>query len=143
MAFEDSALPQPSLQKVGVVWLDVNTQIGINGRPDLLPNIHAVGNSLYNLLRCPIGARGAIHQPEYGTLLYQFLHDPCDYITGDKIKICFIQAIQRWESRIKVNIGLSSVDPDFRNNQFIARISYDIINPQQSGILSTFLLRRN
>lgn len=142
MAFEDLALPNPSRQKVGVVWLDVNTRMGLNGRPDLVSEVYAIGNSLYNLMRCPIGARGPIGEPEYGTLLYQYLHEPCDYITGNKIRVTLIQAIQRWETRIRLDMNRTSVTPEFSQNRFLVTIAYFLINPVQPGI-SSFLLNRS
>ena len=140
MAFEDAALAPPPSQLSNVVWLDVNSQMD-NGLSDLLPNVYAIGNSLFNLLGCPIGARGPIGEPEYGTLLYQYLHEPCDYITANKIQITLIQAIQRWETRILLNMRETSVTPQRLQNRFLVVIAYDIISPQQAGT-STFLLNR-
>jgi phage baseplate assembly protein W len=140
--FEDLALTAPSIKTSDIVWLDVNTQMDINGRPDLLPNVYAIGNSLFNLIRCPIGARGAIFEPEYGTLLYQYIHDPCDFTTATKIRITLIQAIQRWETRIILDMNRTRVVPQFSQNRFTVTISYDIISPQQQGV-SSFILNRN
>ncbi len=141
MSFQDLAIPSPSVQTLNVVWLDVNSRMGESLKPDLLPNVQAINNSLYNLLRCPIGARGPIFQPEYGTLLYRLLHEPLDPITANKIRISFIQAIQRWEPRIDINMEKSSVVPNYAQASFTVTIYYTIVSEAQQGV-ATFSLSR-
>ena len=125
---------QPVTQKtVNVIWLDVNTNLGNNGKTDLLPDVQAINNSLYNLIRCPIGARGPIGQPEYGTLIYYYLQEPCDYITANKIRITFIQAIQRWEPRIQLDMARTQIIPDFDNGTYWVQIYYQILSTKNLG----------
>lgn len=132
----------PSLQVVDVVWSDVNTLLGEGFKQDLLPNMLAINNSIYNLFRCPIGARGPIFQPEYGTSLQRLLHEPLDFITAHKIRMVSIQAIQRWEPRIEVDVSRSTVVPDFVNAAFYVTIVYTIVASGTLG-LATYLLNRN
>lgn len=124
-----------------IVWSDVNSRIGLVGKPDLLTNVGAINNSLYNLFRTPIGARGPIGQPEYGTNLPFILHEPLDYITANKIKIVIIQAIQRWEPRIYVDMKSTSVDIDRNNNAFKAVVRYTIVANNETGT-GNYLFRR-
>lgn len=124
-----------------IVWLDVNSRIGTVGKPDLLSNAAAINNSLYNLFRTPIGARGPIGQPEYGTSLPFILHEPLDYITANKIKIVIIQAIQRWEPRVYVDMNSTVVNVDRNNNAFRAAIRYTVIATKEAGT-GNFLFRR-
>ncbi len=127
------AISLPQFQTTGVVWLDVNTQIGDNGKPDLVSNVAAINNSLFNLFRCNIGGRGPIFQPEYGTGLMQLLQEPLDYITANKIRIVFIQAIQRWEPRIELDMSRTRVDPDFDRAAFQVQIRYAIVGLGDQG----------
>lgn len=129
-----SVLPQ--FQISNVVWLDINTLIDLNGKPDLVSNIQAINNSLYNLFTCPIGARGPIGQPEYGTGLMNLIHEPMDYITANKIRVVFIQAIQRWEPRIEIDMLRTRVDPDINTASFHVQIWYDIVGLDQQGNFS-------
>jgi phage baseplate assembly protein W len=123
-----------SLQKVvDVEWLDVNTRLGEGFVPDLLPEIQALNNSLYNLFRCPIYSRGPIFQPEYGASLMHLLHEPLDLITANKIRMVLIQASQRWEPRIKVDVGRTIVMPDLQRSAFRAQVAYDVLATQQKG----------
>jgi phage baseplate assembly protein W len=112
----------PQFQKTNVVWLDVNTRAGENGKPDLVANLQAVNNSLYNLFRCNIGARGPIFQPEYGTGLMYLLEEPLDYITANKIRIVLIQAIQRWEPRVELDMNRTRVDPNRQLAAFYVQV---------------------
>lgn len=107
-------------------WIDVNSSFTINTNPDLLPDALAVSNSLYNLFNCPVGGRGRIFQPEYGTYWYQFLQEPIDQITGNQMKISMIQAIARWEPRITVDTSQSFIQPDFSLPGYNVRIAFDI-----------------
>ena len=94
----------PHTYKIGqVAWLDVNSSIRQNGKPDLLPDIHAINNSIRNLFSCPIGARGRIFQPTYGTFLYNLLHEPLDQETAFRLRATLIQSLEKWEPRIKLD----------------------------------------
>lgn len=123
----------PQFQISQVVWLDVNTQIDLNGKPDLVANAQAINNSLFNLFRCNIGARGPIFQPEYGTGLMNLLEEPMDYITANKIRMVLIQAIQRWEPRVEVDQNRTRVDPNNALAAFQVQVYYNIIGLDQQG----------
>ncbi len=102
---------QRSLQ--GATWIDVNTGFTVNNLPDRIPDeLSITYSSLVNLFSCRIGERGKIFQPEYGSELYGLLQEPVDQITSDNIWIVLIQAIQRWEPRITLNYGQTSVTPN-------------------------------
>jgi phage baseplate assembly protein W len=107
-------------------WIDVNSQFTLNSMPDLLPDALAVQNSLYNILNCPIGARGRIFQPTYGSLWYQFLQEPIDQTTANKMHMSTIQAIQTWEPRITVDIANSYINPDYTLPGYDVRIAFSL-----------------
>lgn len=141
MDYQDTGAALPSLRKVNVTWLDVNSRLGESNTPDLLPDVQAVNNSLYNLLSCPIGTRGPIFEPEYGTLLHTLLHDPLDYITAEKLRISFIQAIQRWEPRIVLDLDRSSVVPNFDRAAYVVTVYYTLVATATRGV-AEFLINR-
>jgi len=88
----------------GATWIDVNTRYTVDALPDRLPDTLSISNSsLYNLFNCPIGARGKIFQPEYGSLWHHFLQEPIDDTTAAAMRIAMIQAIARWEPRIQLD----------------------------------------
>lgn len=95
------------------IWRDVNSQFTENTYPDILPDDLAIFNSLFNIFNCSIGARGRIFAPSYGSLWYSYLQEPIDSITANSMWISMIQAIAKWEPRIKLNYGKSSITPDY------------------------------
>lgn len=109
------ALTQYQLSLDGAIWVDVATQFTQSNLPDRIPDsISIIYSSLYNLFNCPVGARGKIFEPEYGSEWYYYLQEPIDKITASMMRISMIQAIQRWEPRITLNQGLCSIVPDTR-----------------------------
>lgn len=96
----------------GAIYVDANSGVTQNNLPDRIPDDLAIRNSLYNLFNCPIGARGKIFQPEYGSEWYQFLQEPIDAITAAKMRIGMIQSIARWEPRIVLDYSKTSIVAD-------------------------------
>ena len=95
------------------------TFVDLNPRPStthygefLLDETAIIIGSLHNLLRCPIGDRGRIHEPQYGTMLYSLLQEPMGPITASKIRAACIQAIERWEPRAEILADQTAVIPD-------------------------------
>jgi phage baseplate assembly protein W len=110
----------------GATWIDANSLFTINSSPDLLPDVLAVQNSLYNLLNCTIGARSRIFQPQYGSMWTQFLQEPLDQSTANKMQVAMIQAIGRWEPRITIDYSNSFVTPDNSLPGYQVRIAFSI-----------------
>jgi phage baseplate assembly protein W len=108
----------------GATWIDVNSNFTLDGNPDLLPDVMAVQNSLFNLFNCPIGARGRIFQPQYGSLWYQFLQEPLDQVTANKMQMATINAIQTWEPRIQVDTSNSYINPNYTLPGYDVRIAF-------------------
>lgn len=119
----------------GATWIDANSSFTQNGLPDLLPDMLAIQNSLNNILNCPIGARGRIFQPTYGSLWYQFIQEPIDQVTANKMQMATIQAIQTWEPRIQVDNSGSYILPDYSLPGYNVRIAFTVtLNGQKQSI---------
>jgi len=102
---------QISLQ--GATWVDIQTLYTATTLPDRLPDALAIQfGSLVNLFNCSIGDRSRIFQPQYGMLWRTFLQEPIDQITANKMQMGMLQAIAKWEPRINLNLGNSSVTPN-------------------------------
>ena len=80
---------------------DVNSNFGLVTLPEVVVDIQAINNSLYNILATPIGSR--TFQPEYGSVLHKFIHEPVDAQTAIAIEMLLVQAIERWEPRIAID----------------------------------------
>lgn len=142
MSIDDDLLAPQDSKTTNVVWLDVNTNIGLNGKSDLLPNMRALVNSLFNLFQCPIGARGPIFEPEYGSVLFNMLQEPLDFISARKIQIGLVQAVQRWEPRIELDMNRTQVAPDYNRNAFLVMLVFKILATQEV-VQEKFILKRN
>jgi phage baseplate assembly protein W len=91
------------LQRKNAVWTDVNTDYGNDGKPVLLVDVLDINNSIRNLFRCPIGDRGRIFRPDFGTYIYQLLQEPQDAETAGKIRASLIQSLEKWEPRVTLD----------------------------------------
>jgi phage baseplate assembly protein W len=117
-----------------VLYKDVNSQLTENTYPDMLPDDLAISNSLFNLFNCPIASRGRIFSPEYGSLWEQYLQEPIDAITANSMWVSMIQSITKWEPRIKLNYGQTTIIPDLSIPGYQVRISG--INPISNQSIS-------
>lgn len=118
------AITAYQLNTVGATWIDMNTDFTQNNLPDRLPDKLAISRcSLINLFNCPIGARGRIFQPTYGSMWYQFLQEPIDDITAGKMRIAMIQALIKWEPRLSLDYSQTSIVADVTIPGYIVRIA--------------------
>lgn len=120
----------------GATWIDVNTNVTQNNLPDRIPDELSIkAASLFNLFNCPIGARGKIFQPEYGSEWYYYLQEPIDDKTAALMRISMIQAIARWEPRIILDYSNTSIEVDYRLPGYLVKIAgIDVITKQPIAI---------
>lgn len=114
-----------------VLWIDVNSNLGEDTDPELVVDIAAINNSLFNLLSCPIGSRP--FEREYGSTLYQALFEPADSQSSKFLDLGLFQAIRRWEPRILMDLNRSSVRPNETGDGFDVVIAYTIIKSRVEG----------
>lgn len=126
----------------GATWVDVNTRFTQDNLPDRIPDGLSITNSsLYNLFNCPIGARGKIGQPEYGSEWHFFLQEPIDGITATKMKIAMIQAIRRWEPRIRLDYNGTYVQERLDLPGYFVRIAgFDSLTKEPINVQFTEVL---
>jgi len=127
-------------QLSNATWVDVNPRWGQNNLAERLPDERAVVIcSLYNLFNCPIGSRGRIFQPEYGSSLYPFLQEPIDDRTAQGMWVALIQAVDRWENtRIKVDLADTSIIPVLSLPGYKVQFSYYfLLNNRRDAVTFT------
>lgn len=119
-----AALTRAQTDLNDAIWSDINPLFGENNLPARLPDAQAVLYcSLYALLNCPVGDRGGIFEPEYGSSLYWFLQEPCDELTAEKIRTSIINCIQRWEPRLQINRSSTTVIPNTYTGTYSVHIA--------------------
>lgn len=112
------------LRSTNSTWLDVNPQFTNNLQPERFADVNSVlYSSFFNLMNCPIGARGRIFQPEYGSSLMWFLQESISDITAQKIRLAIMQIFGRWEPRIDLDYRNTQVIPDYSLPGYRIRIS--------------------
>lgn len=106
-----------------VVWVDVNSNFGEDVDPELVTEIKAINNSLFNIFNCPVGSRP--FEREYGSNVLAALFEPADGETATFLDLSIYQAIKRWEPRIRMNLQSSLITRD--GDTFVISIVYTIL----------------
>lgn len=105
-------------------WLDVNPQFTTNAQPERFADVKSILYcSFFNLMNCPVGARGRIFQPEYGSSLMWFLQESISDITAQKIRLAVMQIFGRWEPRFELDYRNTQITPDYNLPGYRIRIS--------------------
>lgn len=123
-----------------VVWIDVNTNFGVDVDPELVIDVEAINNSLFNILMCSIGTRP--FEREYGSDLIKALFEPADSNTAQFLELTLFQSIRRWEPRIQLDRGRCVIKESSDGQGFDVTLAYTILSTQQTGVYS-FVARRN
>ena len=87
-------------------YVDVLTDITST---ELTDDEFAVLNGLCNLYTCKPGARE--QYPDFGIDLDQYLQDPADDVTSNKIRITLFQQTTKWETRVSLGLADITVTP--------------------------------
>lgn len=105
-------------------WIDVNPQFSTNLQPERLADEQSVLYcSFFNLMNCPVGSRGRIFQPEYGSSILWFLQQPIDDSVAQQIRMSIMQTFNRWEPRIELDYSNTNIVPDYTLPGYRIRLS--------------------
>lgn len=105
-------------------WIDVNPQFSTNLQPERLADEQSVLYcSFFNLMNCPVGSRGRIFQPEYGSSILWFLQQPIDDSVAQQIRMSIMQTFNRWEPRIELDYSNTNIIPDYTLPGYRIRLS--------------------
>jgi len=111
------------------LWVDVNTDFGLNSLPDRLPDgLAIVKSSLRNLFNCVPGQRARTFQPTYGSIWLHFIHEPICDMTAQKMETFMVQAIEKWEPRITLDLANTAIIPDTTIPGYKVRIAFVMPN---------------
>lgn len=116
-------------QLTDALWVDVNTDFTQNNLPDRLPDgLAIVKSSLRNLFNCVPGQRARTFQPTYGSIWLQFIHEPICDMTAQKMETFMVQAIEKWEPRITLDLTNTAIVPDTNIPGYRVRIAFVMPN---------------
>lgn len=104
------------------IYSDLNQARGAHKA--LIEDIGAVYQSIHNILSTLKGER--LFEPEFGADLEDLLFRPMDEITAEFILNFTLDAIERWEPRVKLNSSQSEVTPVYPENKYEAELVFSI-----------------
>ena len=119
----DFSLVEPVFEK-GYTFSDIVIPLAIdidNREFEILTDYATVDNAIHNIFKWLPGQR--ILFPEFGNLLYKYLHEPVSEITSKNLAAAVIKMLE-WEPRITVNEV--TVTPVESENEYHMEISYFI-----------------
>lgn len=116
----------PKSRKDRSYAIDVNPTPfdGFNG--DVVFDETAVRAALVNLILGYVGCKSRIFNQKFGSQTYNFLQEPLDNATAAKMKNSILQAISRWEERVRVNAADLVITPDLVNASYRITVNYQI-----------------
>lgn len=88
-------------------------------------DINSIYQSITNILNTPVTER--FFNPEFGSELDDLLFEPIDRITEAKIYRFIVDAIDRWEPRVVLDYGKSTVKADEDQHKYIITLIFDVI----------------
>lgn len=99
--------------------------------------VASVNESISNILNTRQGSR--LFNRGFGTGLSSLLFEPMGELTGSLLLLAIDQAISKYEPRVQISFNDSEVIPDYDNNGYLIRITYQILGRQEVGEFDTFL----
>ena len=119
---------------MATIWSDVNSNVLQNGKPLLVTNLDAIQNGIYNILRCPLGAR--LWNREFGSILPFLLWENISKSIALRMEVGAIEAIKRWEPRVNPIPSLTVIQPSTAVVGYDLQVGYQIVASGTVGNLS-------
>lgn len=124
-----------------ILYTDLNANLGERGDA-LVYNFEAVRQGIFNILTTVPGEAGPIFEPEFGSLIYNLLAEPLDDRTSYALRGATIQALQRWEPRIELDLSKTSITPVETIQGYEVNIYYRLVETSEPQNVSLFLRKR-
>lgn len=93
--------------------------------------IEKINGSIHHILATPIGSRFFL--PEFGSNLPSLVFEPYDKILQDQIFLYTVEALRRWEKRIRIT-GVWFDETYMDLSQLGIGIQYQLINTMIAGV---------
>lgn len=109
-----------------LVHSDLNRLFGESNASEILLGKDAINQSLFNIFNIFNGEAAPIFQPDLGSSVPSLIHEPMDEITALRIESAVFQSVAKWEPRIKVDVGQSSILADDSSQSYRVTLVYQI-----------------
>ena len=123
------------------IYSDIN-QVDPTKR-SLVYDLDSIYQSIGNILSTRKGTR--LFLPEFGSNIEDLLFEPMDDITASKLYDFVIEAIERWEPRVQLDYGRSSVTPNYDKYLYDVTLSFRVLGLEENnyytfgGVLQKFV----
>jgi len=113
---------------------------GIEEKNEILYDIDDIYQSIQNILTTPKGTRAFL--PEFGCNIENYLFDLHTDETREAILTEIIEALKRWEPRIKMIYSLSNVTPiDLDNHIFKVYVVFEILGFDSNTYTFSYIIK--
>lgn len=107
---------------------------------DSVFNIEAIYQSIHNILATK--KRERLFNPEFGSLVDNYLFEPIDDVTSLGLYSVITDAIHRWEPRVRILHHLSSVSPFPEEHLYKVVLVFQVVGLQGDYNYTTDILSR-
>lgn len=126
-------------QVVGEIqFSDVNVGVNVSSPYELVYNVDAITTSIFTIVKTIKKSRP--FKRYWGGYLYQYLHDPIDDVTSNRIQIDLFDRIRQEEPRLKLD--LVEVLPDYEKQAYYVGIDGYIPTLNNQTYSLSFNLKR-
>lgn len=126
---------------MAILFTDVNLESNSVGSADLIHDMATIRASLFTIFATYQGER--LFHPMFGSNLESLLFEPMDDTVSFYIKNEMLKGIEKWDSRIVVNMNASSVTPDYDNQVYKIVLVYSVPALEATDTLSFNLSKSN
>lgn len=117
-----------------IIFSDTNLDVNDESSYALVFNEDAINKSIITILGTRIGTRP--FRRDFGSTLLDLIFNPMDEITAGSIRTALIEAIDRWEPRIKM--VKSEVIPNYEIQSYYVYLEYTIPALANKSAVFTF-----
>jgi len=124
-------LPRGALPPQLYFFNDLNRRFQQTSNQLVITSIEALNMDIDNILECP--QKSFMFNRGFGSRIKSILFDPMNEMTANRLKILFIEAIELWEPRLRLNFQASAVIPYYDIHTYVAYLVYTILSNNQIG----------
>lgn len=125
-------LPKGALPPQLFYFNDLNRRFQQTSNQLVITSVDALNQDIDNILECPV--RSFMFNRGFGCRIKSILFDPMNDFTANRLKILFIEAIERWEPRIRLDFRNSVVIPYYDDHLYVAYLIYTILSNNQIAL---------
>ena len=124
-------LPKGALPPQLFFFNDLNRRFQQTSNQIVITGVDALNQDIDNILECPV--KSFMFNRGFGSKIKSILFDPMNDFTANRLKILFIEAIERWEPRVVLNFQASVVVPYYDIHVYVTYLVYTIRSNNQIG----------